>query len=389
MGGAGRIFARGKRGIQWIAYYAHGREIRESSHSTKQKVAQRLLIKRLAEIQTGQFSSVRQDRLTFIALWAGLIRDYEINEKRSIRMLRVRFGHLQPFFGDMRASEISTAKVEEYKQQRKREGASNASINRELALLRRAFRIATEAGNLNSTPKFRMLEENNARGGFFEQDEFRRVHAALPEYLKLPISFLYLSGWRVDEMRNLRWSDVDLEAASILLPKERSKNKQPRTLALAGELIEVIRQAHAIRRRDCPFVFYRFGIRARGLPDGQPIGQFDRSWQLACEAAGVTGRIVHDFRRTAIRNMVRAGVPERVAMEISGHRTREIFERYNIVSESDLRLAQERLSDYLRAQGTNATKGRNNYAVQNTDSVQTSELWTDSEGKNLSIKSTT
>src|ERR1700722_6702041 len=232
MGGAGRIFARGKGGIQWIAYYAHGREIRESSHSTKQKIAQRLLIKRLAEIQTGQFSSVRQDRLTFIALWAGLIRDYEINEKRSIRMLRVRLGHLQPFFGDMRASEISTAKVEEYKQQRKREGASNASINRELALLRRAFRIAIEAGNLNSTPKFRMLEENNARGGFFEQDEFRRVHAALPEYLKLPISFLYLSGWRVDEMRNLRWSDVDLEAASILLPKERSKNKQPRTLAL-------------------------------------------------------------------------------------------------------------------------------------------------------------
>lgn len=148
MGGAGRIFARGKRGIQWIAYYAHGREIGESSHSTSQRIAQRLLTKRLAEIQIGQFSAVRQDRLTFFALWAGVIRDYEINEKRSIRMLRVRLAHLEPFFGDMRAIEISTAKGEEYKQQRKRQGASNASINRELALLRRAFRIATEAGHL-------------------------------------------------------------------------------------------------------------------------------------------------------------------------------------------------------------------------------------------------
>jgi integrase len=387
MGDAGRIFARGKRGIQWIAYYAHGREIRESSHSTSQRIAQRLLTKRLAEVQIGQFSGVKQDRLTFFALWAGVIRDYEINEKRSIRMLRVRLAHLEPFFGDMRAIEISTAKVEEYKQQRKRKGASNASINRELALLRRAFRIATEAGHLNTAPKFRMLEENNARGGFFEQEDFQRVRVALPEYLKLPISFLYLSGWRVDEMRKLRWSDVDLEAASILLPKERSKNKQARTLALAGELLKVIRQAHAIRRRDCPFVFYRFGVRARGLPDGQPIGQFDRSWKLACQAAGVIGRIVHDFRRTAIRNMVRAGVPERVAMEISGHRTREVFERYNIVSESVLRLAQERLSDYLRAQGTKVTEDRNGYTVQNTDSVCASKIPPELAGEKQLVKS--
>jgi integrase len=121
---------------------------------------------------------------------------------------------------------------------------------------------------------------------------YQRVRAALPEYLKSPISFLRLSGSRVDEMRKLRWSDVDLEPASIFLPKERSKNKQARTLALAGDLLKVIRQAHAIRRPNYPIVFYRFGVRARGLPDGQPLGQFDRSWQLACEAAGVIGRIV-------------------------------------------------------------------------------------------------
>jgi integrase len=348
MGGVGRIFIRGKRQIRWIAYYAHGRETRESAHSTSDKVAQRLLTKRLAELAMGQFTGPAQERLMFADLWVGLVRDYEINRKRSIRMLTVRLAHLEPFFGSNRVIEITTSKMEEYKHLRKREDASNASINRELALLRRAFRIAVEAGKLNVTPKFRMLDESNARQGFFEHEEFLRVRAAVPAYLRLPVTFLYLSGWRVDEMRKLRWSDVDLSAPSILLPKERSKNKQARTLGLAGDLLEVIRQAHAIRLPDCPFVFYRYGMRARGLRDGQPVGQFERSWKLACKAAGVEGRIVHDFRRTAIRNMVRAGVPERVAMEIAGHRTREVFERYNIVSEGDLQRAQERLSDYLK-----------------------------------------
>jgi integrase len=122
---------------------------------------------------------------------------------------------------------------------------------------------------------------------------------------------------------------------------EISKNKDGRILPLRGELLDVLERAAERRRLDCTFVFH---------VNGQPIGQFRKSWKTACKSAGLSGLIPHDLRRTAVRNMVRAGIPERVAMSLSGHKTRAIFDRYNIVSESDLAEAAERLHVHLRGQ---------------------------------------
>jgi integrase len=172
-----------------------------------------------------------------------------------------------------------------------------------------------------------MLEENNARQGFLDHAGFLSLREVLPAYLKDPVTFLYHSGWRVSEMRALEWRDVDLSGKVVRLRPEISKNKDGRLLPLEGELVAVFARAKDLRRLDCPYVFHA---------DGQKIGDFKKAWKTACKKAGIEGTLVHDLRRTAVRNMVRAGVRERVAMVLTGHKTRSIFDRYNIVSEADL-----------------------------------------------------
>lgn len=363
MNGAGRIYRRKKKKpngtvfelpAYWIAYYFRGKEFRESSHSESEVVAGRLLRKRLGEVGRGKLVGPIEERVTFEQMADDLYRDYEINGKRSVASVELSRSHLKKCFALSRAVDISTDKVRAYISRRQNEGASNASINRELAALKRMFTLTVQAGKLNSSPYIPSLREDNARQGFLDHGGFIALREKLPDYLKDPIEFLYLSGWRVSEMRALEWRDADLEGRVIRLRPEISKNKDGRLLPLSGELLEIIERASEQRRPDCPFVFHL---------DGQPIGDFRKTWYRACCNAGLgimevqedkrkkyVGTIPHDLRRTSVRNMIRAGVPERVAMELSGHKTRSIFDRYNIVSESDLAQAQEKLQAHLQGQ---------------------------------------
>jgi len=203
------------------------------------------------------------------------------------------------------------------------------------------FSLAVEDGRLSHSPYIPRLEEDNARQGFVDHGAFVSLRANLSEYLRDPITFLYLSGWRLGEMKTLEWRDVDLAGKVVHLRPEISKNKDGRLLPLSGELLEIMDRAHERRRADCSFVFHR---------DGEPIGDFRKAWSKACKAAGLHLILVHDLRRTAVRNMVRAGIADRVAMTLSGHKTRSIFDRYNIVSETDLAQAAERLQAHLSEQ---------------------------------------
>ncbi len=144
-------------------------------------------------------------------------------------------------------------------------------------------------------------------------------------------------------MKTLEWRDVDLSGKVVHLRPEISKNKDGRVLPLSSELLTIMERAHAKRRLDCPFVFHR---------NGEPIGDFRKAWSSAQKAVGLSPVLVHDLRRTAVRNMVRAGIPDRIAMTLSGHKTRSIFDRYNIVSEADLAEAATRLQTHLEAQST-------------------------------------
>jgi integrase len=259
-----------------------------------------------------------------------------------------------------------------------------ATVNRATQLLAQAYKLAIQRRHLSSSPVIRHLSERgNARRGFFLDAEFRALQEHLPEHLRDFTRFGYLTGWRKGEIASLRWEDVESDV--IRLRAENSKNGEARAVTLDGELTELMERRKAARqvkrKEDVVIAAHVFHH------EGQPIVDFRKTWATACCMAGLgklvcpkcngavdaeykcsncsleweraqlkyIGRLFHDFRRTAVRNMIRAGVPERVAMSVSGHKTRSIFDRYNIVSEQDLRDAMQRTQAYLT---TNAEQER-------------------------------
>jgi integrase len=346
----GSLYRRGK--LWWVKYYQHGRAIRESTGATRETEAKRFLKLREGEVAQGKRVIPHGDRLRFEELAADLLTDYRVNGKRSLDKAQRSVRHLQGYFGGMRAVDITTNTVRAYVARRQEAGYANAEINRELAALKRMFNLALQhtPPKVAHKPYIPMLWEDNVRQGFFEAEAFRAVLTKLPDHLKPIAVFAYWTSWRKAEILHLTWGQVDLEAGTVRLEPGTTKNREGRTLFLPAGLHTLLREQRTAtsalereRGQIIPWVFHRRGA---------PIRDFRDAWNSACRRAGYVGRLFHDFRRTGVRNMARAGIPERVAMQISGHKTRSIFDRYNIVSEGDLREAALKLSGTTRMMGT-------------------------------------
>jgi integrase len=349
MRGDGRIYKRKGSNHWWISYCHQGKEVRESSKSTEYRTARKLLKRRLQELGADALGLQpfvpRQDQITINNLLDALEHDYKIRNKDTpsskshLRRARDNFGHY-------RATALTPKHIDAFIEQELDNGLAPATINRCTQLLSQAYNLALRRKEISARPYIRKLPENNARQGFFEHDEMERVVAHLPEYLKDACRFAYLSGWRRGEVFTLEWNDVDHRSRVIRLRPEESKNGQGRTLALVGDLWAIIERRlteRTVTRKNkttttSTLVFHH---------DGHAIADIKKAWAKACTAAGIGPRLFHDFRRTAIRNMVRAGVPETVAMKISGHKTRSVFDRYNITDERDLREAMTKTQEYL------------------------------------------
>jgi integrase len=234
------------------------------------------------------------------------------------------------------------------------EGVSNAEINRELTVLKRIFSLAIQSGKLLHKPHIPLLKENNVRKGFFEAHQFDAVLEKLPADLKPMLEFAYITGWRIaSEVLPLQWRQVDFDGGEVRLDAGTTKNGEGRVFPLTTGLRELLERQRARRdelKRDdhiVPWVFFRLVADERGgKKKPREILAFSKAFTAACKAAGCPGLIPHDLRRTAMRNLVRAGVPERVAMTMTGHTTRSVFERYNIVSDVDLREAARKLDEF-------------------------------------------
>jgi integrase len=291
-------------------------------------------------------------------------------------------------FANKRATKLTAAEVNEWITERRENGDKKATINRATQLLKQAYKFK-KLPMPGPEAIIRFDELDNARQGFFTDPEIRRVMARLPEYLADFALFGWGTGMRRGEIAGLKWTYV--QDGTIRIPAEITKTKKAHSIPLVGELAEVIQRRRAARsvERDgtvvlADLIFHR---------DGEPVRNFRRCWQRACVAEGLgkwvcpacrgdkgtaqegeaifevdakgvcpkclkkwkrddlkySGKLFHDLRRSAVRDMINAGVPQADAMKISGHRTTSMFQRYNIRDDSDARRALELVQAHRKA----------------------------------------
>ena len=369
--------------VWWIKYRnALGVLCRESTETTKEQEAKRILRRKEGAAESGRVEAPRASKITVAELATALTADYTANGRRSLDRLELSLAHLLPFFGPQRALQVTSTRVTEYKVARQAAGAAAATINRELSALRRMFSLAVKAERLQHRPHIAMLREDNARKGFFEEHQARAVRAKLPKHLQPVVDFAYITGWRIrSEILPLTWSRVDFKANVIRLDVGTTKSGEGRefvmTPALRATLEAQRATTEAVQKKYgiiIPLVFHRHLWTKKGqlVGHGHPIKSFYKAWKTACRAAGCPGRIVHDFRRTAVRNLERAGVPRSTAMRMVGHRTMEIYDRYAITDHAMLQEGSAKLAAYL--EGTVPTLPAGLGKVQGTVAVLGAEL---------------
>ena len=336
--GTGSLYQQKDSAVWWIKYHCNGRSFRESTRTTSKNAANRILGKRLAEISTNTFVGPAHERITVGELADDLFRDYRINGRKTTDDVQTRWRlHLEPFFGSRRVSEVTSDLVAKYVDHRQNENAQNATINREMAALKRMYRIGMYATppKVFRLPKFPKLTEDNIRTGFLEDAQYKKLIAYCPDlWFRALVEMGRTYGWRISELINLKVEQVDVEARTIRLEPGTTKNKDGREVTMTTSIHGLLAQCVAGKLSEAA-VFTR--------PDGKPVRDFRETWANACKAAGVPGLLFHDLRRTAARNLRRAGIAEGVIMKIGGWRTRSVFERYAIVSQTDIADALKKL----------------------------------------------
>jgi integrase len=332
----------------WIQYYRNGRAVRENTRSDKITVAKELLKRRQGELAAGQWVEPKAEKVRVEELIEALVRDYDINERKALYSIKKKWEkHLKPFFGAMRAVEVTTDALDRYVETRRQAGAENATINRELAMLRRAFSLAYRSTprKVHTIPNFDRLRESDPRSGFVDEAQYSKLCQNCPAlWLRAMLAVAYAFGFRKGELLGMRVRQVDLFSRTIRLEPGTTKNRQGRSAKMTEEVFRLL--VACVSGKDDPDAF----VFTRG--DGEPVREMRDAWAKLVAAAELPGLLFHDLRRSAVRNMIRRGIPEVVAMKISGHKTRSVFDRYNIVSEADITEAAERIergSDFARS----------------------------------------
>jgi integrase len=362
--GSGSIYKRPDSNVYWLKYSRHGKPYRESSGETDLRKAERKLKVRLSEITSGTFIGPQTEKIKVAELAEDFLREYRINERKSIDDATARWNlHLKPFFAHMKAVDVSSNSISQYIDQRQQEGAKNATINREVAALKRMFRLGQQStpAKVLRMPHFPHLRENNVRKGFLEDSQYAKLVAGTELWFRTLVECGRTYGWRISELLSMKVRQIDLAQRVIRLDPGTTKNNDGREVIMTEALHHLLGACVTGKAAE-DAVFTR--------PNGVPVRSFRDAWEKACVGAGVgqflcfacstvvlsescakckgkrtkySGLIFHDLRRTAARNLRRAGIAETVIMNIGGWKTRSVFERYAIVSRGDIVEAMQKL----------------------------------------------
>lgn len=361
-----RLYRRGK-GQNWtLDVRFRGRRYVVSSKTTSQKRANAWARDFIAELEAGSYrpdkESIRFERLVDLAR-----NHYRVNNRRSLNTFDCVVKRLAKHFAQVRAVDITSERIERYKANRLGEGPSrkahgqrseaerpvadgsslrkapaNSTINHELAALSLMFRLAEWHQLVSRPPRIHYLDERDAvRQGFVSQGEYFAIRAGLPERLADLTDFLWSTGLRLGTGRSLEWRDV--QEHTIRIRSETVKTNRAHELPITGQIAAIIYRAARYRTPITPLVFHR---------NRRPLLNrwCERHWQLAGEKVGLGHILIHDLRRSFVRNMRLAGLPEAVIMRFTGHSTRKVFDRYSIVSIEEQSAALERMEEFLSEQ---------------------------------------
>lgn len=350
----------------WYAqFYRDGRQIRVSTKTEVKEEAKKTLRRLMGDTERGITPENELRKVRYADLRAGLIANYTEQGHDSLqtmadgsetiwglKALDEFFEYEVPKPGQpdsgklgLPVTRITTDAARKFMNARLEEGLANDTVNGSLRLLRRMLSIAHEDGKIQIVPKIRMLKAGPARKGFLAKESFDTLIGFIPPNLKPLITFLYYCGVRLGEAKQIQWSQVDLDAALIRLEEDQTKNSEARILPLPNVLVQMLEEIEPKEGE----VFNATNLR--------------KTWHKACVAAKLgtltkvegiadpsyTGLIIHDLRRSAIKNLMKAGVNEKVAMKISGHKTRYVFDRYHIVDTEDVVEAMRRVQDIVPA----------------------------------------
>lgn len=368
--GEGNVFLRGKR--WWIRYpglfEGRPKEIREpAGRAVTEKEARAFLARRIREVEAAKdgirgFAGPASRKVTISEIVADHLTALGARGIRSLRTVQAHAKGVLAVLGSRRVLSLREADVLVYVTARRGQKAADATIDRELEVLRGALRRAKASGRIFVVPEVPVLVRRhaNARQGFLEPEDFFRLLAEIREDdFRDFLEFFWWTAMRPGEIASLRWEEHDRKGGTLRLRPEDAKIGRARVVPLVGPLETLLERRIKARRPGVPFVFHVAGKRAVRLSGGLLDRLYD-DWRRALKAAALPLTLIpYDLRRSALRNTLKAGADKRTAMALGGWLTDSTFYRYQVVTDDDLagaiRAAGERANPHKTR--TKAEKG--------------------------------